>query len=102
MIGNEVIWIDIIYKKCSRCGELKEANTEFYYKNKSAPDGLFPYCIECNKKKTENWRKDNPDKHKILYLKRNSTPKQQESMYEGNKKRRESGEYNNWQRDNKD
>lgn len=94
--------IDITYKTCSRCGEVKPATTEFYYKNKSASDGLFPYCIDCNKKKTKTWRKDNPDKHKKLYLKRNSTPKQQESMYEGNKKRRETGEYRKWQQNNTD
>lgn len=93
---------NIEYKLCSRCDEWLPLNKEYFYKNKSAPDGFNPYCKECNKNKTKNWRKDNPDKHKKLYLERNSKPKQQDSMRKAAKNQRENGYFKNYQQENKD
>lgn len=34
-------------KKCSKCGELKEATTEHFYKKKNVKSGLTAMCKEC-------------------------------------------------------
>ena len=34
-------------KRCSKCLELKPATPEFFHRNASTPDGLYPYCKPC-------------------------------------------------------
>lgn len=34
-------------KFCRKCKEWWPADTEFFYSNKSQPDGLYRYCIAC-------------------------------------------------------
>lgn len=38
-------------KKCSRCGQLKPANNNFFSKNKTSKDGWYSICKECRNKK---------------------------------------------------
>lgn len=65
-------------KKCSRCGEDKQANKDYFTANARAKDGLRAYCKACQRKKDavkrlksgnrkpadpdyfKKWRQDNP------------------------------------------
>ena len=43
-----------VFKKCSRCGQIKLAHNRFFSKNKSSKDGLYSICKCCrNKKRSE-------------------------------------------------
>lgn len=37
------------YKTCTKCGKALPARAEFFYRSKTAPDGLAWYCKECSK-----------------------------------------------------
>lgn len=50
--GNE-------YKICSICNKRLPATIEYFYKNASSKDGLFPYCKSCNISKSQKWAKSN-------------------------------------------
>ena len=39
------------WKRCSKCGEYKLANNNFFSKNKTAKDGYYSICKECRNKK---------------------------------------------------
>ncbi len=38
-------------KKCSKCGQLKPTNNDFFSKNKSSKDGFYSICKKCRNKK---------------------------------------------------
>ena len=40
-----------IWKKCSRCGELKLAHNNFFSKNKTSKDGYYSICKDCRNTK---------------------------------------------------
>ncbi|WP_051567233.1 HNH endonuclease [Priestia flexa] len=96
---------DIEHKKCSVCNEWKPMNNDYFYKNKSnSVDGFHPYCKKCVVNKSKEWRKIPENREKALISQRKDNAKQhrkeQKRLY--GQKRRESGEYKQWQRDNKD
>lgn len=39
------------YKKCTRCGQVKLANSKYYSKNKSNKDGFYSICKNCRNNK---------------------------------------------------
>jgi hypothetical protein len=39
------------FKRCSKCGQIKLANTRFFSKNNTAKDGWYSVCKECRNKK---------------------------------------------------
>lgn len=66
-------------KRCSKCGEWKEANRSFFYPNKTGKNGLQNHCKECDNKKgrkyyqkniikmrerSSKWKKNNPEKRR--------------------------------------
>lgn len=64
------------YKTCTKCGEVKEATLEFFYKNKHVTCGLQADCKTCRKNNVNKYREENhetcqlcsknyTDKHKI-------------------------------------
>lgn len=94
----------IIYKLCNICGKWFISDLNNFHKNKCAPDGLFPYCKDCNKKKGSKDYKDNQEAHNKYQ--RESYKQDKHNMREKNriwgKVRRERGEYLEWQHNNPD
>lgn len=44
-----------VYKRCSRCGEIKLAHNKYFSRNKTSKDGFYSICKECrNEKNAEN------------------------------------------------
>lgn len=41
-----------VWKKCSRCGEIKLAHNRFFSKNNTSKDGYYSICKSCRNKKT--------------------------------------------------
>lgn len=54
---NYILWYykmnpsNAIWKKCSRCGQIKLAHNRFFSKNKTSKDGFYSICKECRNKK---------------------------------------------------
>jgi hypothetical protein len=71
-------------KVCSKCSENKSVCD--FGKSKSSKDGLLYCCKECNNKRSQHYRKNNPEK--ILELTRNWTKKNPEWVYNRHKKYR--------------
>lgn len=42
-----------VWKKCSRCGQIKLAHNYFFSKNNTSKDGYYSICKECRNKKKE-------------------------------------------------
>ncbi len=40
-----------VWKKCSKCGQIKLAHTKFFSKNKTSKDGYYSICKDCRNKK---------------------------------------------------
>lgn len=51
-------------KVCSKCKE--EKPIEDFYTNKGSKDKKLSFCKKCHFKKVKQWRKDNPEKHKLI------------------------------------
>ena len=47
-----------IWKKCSKCGEIKLAHNLYFSKNGSSKDGFYSICKECRNKKTKETSKN--------------------------------------------
>ena len=39
------------YKKCTRCGEIKLANTKYFSKNSGGKDGWYSICKSCRNRR---------------------------------------------------
>lgn len=46
------------FRKCSKCGEIKELNNENFTKNGPCKAGFNHYCKPCNRKYQQEWRKN--------------------------------------------
>lgn len=101
---NHKIENDIEYKLCSICNEWFPMNNLYFYRNnKNKRDGYHPYCKECTKRKSIKWEKDNPEKHKRNYTRRNRhSEKHKERCRIKNKRNLENGYVRSWQMNNKD
>ncbi|RKJ72185.1 HNH endonuclease [Butyricicoccus sp. 1XD8-22] len=94
---------DSEYKLCSICNEWLPFNVDYFYKNKSnGIDGFNPYCIECTKKKSTNWKKSNPEKWNKLNIKSNSKPETKKRQKKAKEKYRHSEKFKEWVSNNKD
>lgn len=51
----------IIEKLCNRCNKWLPCTQEYFHKNKCSPDGLFPYCKECNIKASSKRQEENKE-----------------------------------------
>ena len=87
-------------KQCRICKENFENNLENFYKHSSSSDGLYPYCKECQKKKSTKYQKDNPDKVKKYQKKDNEKRKEYIAVY--GRLYRKNGGQTKWQRNNED
>lgn len=91
-------------KTCSMCNKNKELS-EFYSQSKKRANGeeytyYQPYCKECNKIRTKNWRKNNPDKLKEQWDKRDQKDYVKERKKIFNLRRRMNGKFKEWQQNN--
>jgi len=77
-------------------------NEHFYKKN--TKDGLNSYCIPCSFKKSREWVDNNPDKQKVLLLRKvaNKTEVQKQRSRDSARERNLNGKHKKWQQENKD
>lgn len=61
-----------IWKKCSRCGQIKLAHNIFFSKNTSSKSGFYSICKECRNKKKSKKDKSNVIIKRIKYKKEES------------------------------
>jgi len=52
------------YKKCSKCGAILPATSEYFYSDKSVKSGLRAECKTCKKKAIDHWNKEHPNYHR--------------------------------------
>lgn len=92
------------FKICSICGECFPCTEEYFYKNKTSKEGLFPYCKECTKQKTVNWMKNPNNRDKYLDIKRKNNKREKHKMEikSAFERRKKEGYMLNYQRNNKD
>jgi hypothetical protein len=100
----------IIYKHCSKHNEYFPdeedewfpCNLEYFYKNNSSSDGLYPYCKRCNIRKSVQYNRDNMEwhnKYSTEYIK-NDYVKERRKGYV--KDHRYHDKFLEWQQNNKD
>ena len=79
-------------KQCTKCGEVKPATTEFFYKHAEAHLGLRPDCIACHRKKSKAYRALNAERLRKWFAKyRQENPEKKRlkdrEYYERNKEK---------------
>ena len=64
--------IPYVFKRCTKCGEIKLATTEYFREKKRYRFGLYSQCRvceqKCNKERSKQWYQDNKE-HKQEYNK---------------------------------
>lgn len=93
---------DIEYKLCSDCNEWHPMNEEYFYKNKSSPDGFNPYCKNATKNKYIVWRQENYEHYLDGQRKRNLEPPMKAAKRRYNQTDKKKQKQLEWQRENKD
>ena len=89
--------IPYVFKRCTKCGEIKLATTEYFRKNKSCKFGLYSQCKVCEQKYNKQWCQDNKE-HRKEYKKqwrqdnKECNKEYRKQYYQDNKERRQ--EYN--------
>ena len=53
--------IPYVFKRCTKCGEIKLATTEYFSKKKGYRFGLYSQCKVCEQKYSKQWRQDNKE-----------------------------------------
>jgi len=56
-------------RRCSKCSEVLPATTEYFYRDKTASNGLSCVCATCSNNAAKQWHADNPE-HASAYRKR--------------------------------
>lgn len=99
----------VLEKKCSIHDIYSEgtepwlsATSEYFYRNSSSPDGLSPYCIKCNKKKSDTWNKNNHEQRLTILKRSHKKEKFKADKREHEKRRRKSGKRKEWEQGNAD
>jgi hypothetical protein len=100
-------YIDKIeHKLCSDCDEWHPMTVEYFYKNKSSPDGFNPYCKQSTVRRTLEHRNKNREENLAKmreygreYMRR---PDRKLPQRENGRKMRAKGKYKEWQINNPD
>lgn len=50
-------------KRCSLCGRSRRLSS--FYRHSGSPDGLQNYCKACTFIKAAEWRRKNPERHRM-------------------------------------
>lgn len=74
-------------KKCSKCGVVKQATTEYFYKNNNGTQKLKSECKECTKERVRKYTEDNIEK--IKEYKKEYREKNKEKIAQSQKEYRE-------------
>ena len=53
--------IPYVFKRCTKCGEIKLATTEYFSKAKRGKFGLESQCKVCKQEYSKQWRRDNKE-----------------------------------------
>lgn len=92
-----------VEKKCNRCLNWFPCSEEYFYKNNlNKVDKLYPYCKECNVKKSGEWRVENKDRHNESTKKYRRTSKGRKIQSTHGRKQREEGYTKEYQKNNLD
>lgn len=74
-------------KRCIECKQEFPATLKYFYKRQGAKDGLRNNCKSCQRDKSSNWKKANPEKHKeLLAAWRKANPGRQKELHAAWKK----------------
>lgn len=94
------------YKLCNDCNEWHPMTEEYFYKNKSSPDGYNPYCKQSTVKRSlENRnknRKANLAKMRVYGREYMRRPDRKLPQRENGRRMRAKGKYKEWQVNNPD
>lgn len=92
----------ILHKQCNHCFTWLPCTTDQYYKSNNKTDGLYPRCIECEKKIASQWAKDNKEQHNENNRKAFAENKWDVKgiMRKSSRKRRKNGKYDKWLENN--
>lgn len=84
--------IPYIFKKCSKCGEILLATTEYFHKQKGGKYGLKAICKECNKKYDKEHGKEYREQNKEAIAEKNKKYREQnkQAIAEHGKKYRQT------------
>ena len=99
-----------VFKRCTQCGEIKLATTEYFRKKKRGKFGLYSQCKVCEQKYNKQWYQDNKEYHKghCKQWRQDNKEHIQEynkQWYQDNKEHKQeyNKEYNKqWRQDNKE
>jgi len=95
-------------KICIKCKKELQATSEYFHRDKSKKDGLYPQCKECVKKYYQKNKEKILERHKNNKEQRNrktkewhkNRPEYRKEWYEENKEQRKEY-YKEWYKDNK-
>ena len=73
--------MEISYKKCTKCGETKELNSENFYSSKQTKSGYKCYCKDCINKQNKEYDNLNKDKLKNRILKSRNRCKESKARH---------------------
>jgi hypothetical protein len=73
-------------KKCTTCGVEKPATPEFYHRDKSRKDGLYPQCKDCTKLYYENNKEKIKEREKLYRENNKEKKKEYDKLYRENNK----------------
>lgn len=59
---NTSIVVFTVYKKCTRCSEVKPVDA--YFKDKQKSNGFSPHCKTCDKRQSREWALKNKEQRK--------------------------------------
>jgi hypothetical protein len=100
--------LELKFKTCKHCGELKSVD-DFYGQNKIKANGekyiyYPPECKDCNKEKSEQWRKDPKNRETFLESKRkrNKHPDHKKELQRAYERRSKEGYFLEYYQGNKD
>ena len=89
-------------KACSICKEEKSIDEFYSYALKNGSMWHQTYCKKCNSRKTDEWNAKNPERRKEIRKNQELKPDRIIYLKENAIRQRQSGQYKQWQENNRD